>query len=230
MKDFFETVIFRCEDFCKNWIYPAYYLRNLLFRRYDLVRLPGLKPQEYCDCLERMFRANMALVVYFMEKENPEAHVLWYEEDGTDRCGPKYGVPENSRLYLPEYRGRFIMDIITEIYHWYKVEYPAMLADSKELLNFWSTAHCGQMTDDTPPDENGLIKCHFDKSKCPATLKEIKAFPGINWNVIGKYLNDEDLLNEAIVRSRHTDLENRIFLESQRYLHLCIEVRPYLWT
>ena len=230
MKDFFETVMFRCEDFFKNWIYPAYHLRNLLFRRYDLVRLPGLKPQEYCDCLERMFRANMALVVYFMEKENPEAHVLWYEEDGTDRCGPKYGVPENSRLYLPEYKERFIMDIIKEIYHWYTAEYPAMLADSKELLNLWSMVHCGQMTDDTPPDENGFIKCHFDKSKCPATLKEIKAMPGINWNVIGKYLNDEDLLNEAIVRSRHTDLENRIFLESQKYLHLCIEVRPFLWT
>ena len=172
----------------------------------------------------------MALVVYFMEKENPEAHVLWYEEDGTDRCGPKYGVPENSRLYLPEYKGRFIMDIIKEIYHWYTVEYPAMLADSKELLNFWSVAHCGQMTDDTPPDENGLIKCHFDKSHCPGNLNEIKSISGIDWNRIRKYLKEDEFLNEAVVRTRHTDLENRIFLESQKYLHLCIEVRPYLWT
>lgn len=230
MKDFFETIIFRCEDFCKNWIYPAYHLRNLLFRRYDLVRLPGLKPQEYCDCLERMFRANMALVVHFMEQEHPEDHVLWYEEEGTDRGGPKYGEPENSRLYLPEYKGRFIMDIIKEIYNWYKVEYPTLLSDSKELLNFWCQAHCGQMTDDTPPDENGLIKCHFDKSKCPVTLPEIKALPGIKWDVIRKYLKDDELLDETTVRSRHTDLENRIFLESQKYLHLCIEVRPYLWT
>lgn len=127
MKDFFETIIFRCEDFCKNQIYPAYHLRNLLFRRYDLVRLPGLKPQEYCDCLERMFRANMALVVHFMEQEHPEDHVLWYEEEGTDRCGPKYGEPENSRLYLPEYKGRFIMDIIKEI-----SSFPVFLNCSRE--------------------------------------------------------------------------------------------------
>lgn len=40
----------------------------------------------------------------------------------------------------------------------------------------------------------------------------------------------KDFLNEVIAHPLHTDLGNKIFLESQKYLHLCIEVRPYLWT
>lgn len=228
-KDVTETIVFQIAAFVKNWIFPAYHLRNLLIHRYDLVRLPGLKPQEYCDCLERMFRANMALITEFMEKEKPEEHVLWYD-DGKGFSGPRYGIPKNTRLYLPEYEGHYVMDIIKEIYNWFRNEYPALLADNDALLDFWCRVHVGEFKDDGVPDENNLIPCEFDKSGCPTTLSGIKALPNVNWRAIEKYLNEDEYLDESIVRSRHTDLESRIFHEKQKYLHLCIEVRPFLWT
>ena len=210
-------------------MYPAYYLRNLLIHRYDLVRLPGLKPQEYSDCLERMFRANMALITEFVEKEKPEEHVVWYD-DGKGFSGPRYGIPPNTRLYLPEYEGRYIMDIIKEIYNWYHKDFPSLLADNNALLDFWCRLYVGELTDDGIPDEHGLITCKFDRSSCPKTLEEIKALPDVNWKIIEKYLHEDEYLDKDTVRTRHMDLESRIFHEKQKYLHLCIEVRPYLWT
>jgi len=228
IKDIGETIVFRISEFRKNWIYPAYDLRNLLFHRYDLVRLPGLKPQKYCDCMERIFLANMALIVEFIEKEKPEDYVLWYE-DKDGRTGPKYGIPENTRLYLPEYHGQYVMDIIKKIYHWYKEVYPSLQKDSKTVLDFWYRVHCGEMKDAGMPDENGLIPFEFDKSGCPKTVQEIKALPNIDWQIIQRYLKEEEFLDGNLVQGKHTEIENRIFNESQEMLHLCIEVRSHLW-
>lgn len=229
IKDIAEAIAYYMTEFTKNWVFPAYHLRNLLFRRYDLVRLPGLKPHRYSDCVERMFLANMALIVEFVENEKPEKYVLWYKgKNGNE--GPKYGVPKNTRLYLPEHEGEWIMDIIREIYHWYTEVYPSRQQDHKILLDFWYQVHCGNLMDDGEPDERGLIPCKFDKSECPKTLPEIKALSDVDWMVIDRYLSEDEYLDEQKVRSTLTELENRIFNESQMFLHLYIEVRPYLWT
>ena len=46
IKDIAEAIAYYLTEFTKNRVFPAYHLRNLLFRRYDLVRLPGLKPHK----------------------------------------------------------------------------------------------------------------------------------------------------------------------------------------
>ena len=72
-----ETVWWRIKDLFSNWVCPAYSLRNFLFNRYDLVRLHGIRRHEYSDVMERMLQANMELIVFFIEKEKPEEHVVW---------------------------------------------------------------------------------------------------------------------------------------------------------
>ena len=59
-----ETIWWRIKDLFSNWVYPAYSLRNFLFKRYDLVRLRGIKRHEYSDVMERMLQANMGLIVH----------------------------------------------------------------------------------------------------------------------------------------------------------------------
>lgn len=122
------------------------------------------------------------------------------------------------------------MNLIREMYHWYTEVYPSLQLDSRILLDFWCRVHCGNLRDDGEPDEQGLVPCEFDKSECPRTLPEIKALPDVDWAVIGRYLTENEYLDEQKVRSKHTELEKRIFNESQMFLHMCIEVRPYLWT
>ena len=39
IKELAEAIAYYMTEFTKNWVFPAYHLRNLLFRRYDLVRL-----------------------------------------------------------------------------------------------------------------------------------------------------------------------------------------------
>jgi len=221
-------------EFCKNWIYPAYYLRNVLWNRYDLVRLKGVKPYEYSDCLYRMLLANMALIVEFMEKEKPEDHVCWYKDDKGNDVGHRYGESPLARIYLPEYKGRYIMDIIKEIYHWWTVDYPAFCADRDYVLGFWTDVIYGNFIfdddGDDDDDDDTLHTLTIDKSGTAKTLEEIEARPGIRWDVLDRYFQRDDLLKEGFVRNKLTEMENKIASDEQKYLHLCTEVRFYLWT
>lgn len=232
-KDFVFDLKFYPAEFCKNWIYPAYYLRNLLWNRYDLVRLKGIMSHEYSDCLYRMLLANMALIVEFMEKEKPEDHVCWYKDEKGKDLGHHYGESPLTRLYLPEYKDRYIMDIIKEIYQWWTVDYPAYCADRDYILGFWSDVIYGKYnleTDDDDGDDDKLYPLVLDKSGTAKTLEEVEARPGIRWDILDRYFRREDLLKGNFVRDKLTEMENKIALDEQKYLHLCIETRPYLWT
>ena len=59
----------------------------------------------------------------------------------------------------------------------------------------------------------------------------LKKIDGINWDILHKYFpNEVDIVNENIVHNKINEIDNLIFNKHQYYLHLCIEVRPYLWT
>lgn len=230
-EDFVFDLKFYPTEFCKNWIYPAYYLRNCLWNRYDLIRLKKIKPHEYSDCLYRMLLANMALIVEFMEKEKPEEHVCWYKDSDGNDVGHRYGENSKLRLYLPEYKNRYIMDIIKEIYHWWTVEHPAYCADRDYILGFWSDVIHGKLDLETDGDDDDkLYPIVPDESGTAKTLDEIEARPGIRWDVIDRYFRREDLLQENFVHNKLMEMENKIALDEQKYLHLSIEVRLYLWT
>lgn len=180
MREFFETFCWSVRDFFRHWIYPAYYLKNLLFNRYDLIRLPGIRKYEYSDCVERMFLANMELVKEFIEKEKPEKHVCWYGNDPI--AGPTWISTDHPLFPATEFEGMYILDLVKKIYKWYTIELPELERQSKNALEDWDR------------DRDG--------------------FPNL----------------AAASLELHDKLELQIYNDKQKYMHLAIELRPYMWT
>lgn len=230
----FKHCWWRIENFFREWIYPAYSLKNSLFYRYDIVRMRDIPRTQYCDVVERMFYANMELITHFMEKENPEKYVCWYQNESGEDVGHKYGEYEekaNIPILFPEYKGKFVMDIIKEIYHWWKVEYPRMCNEREYILSFWCKYICGTMKSKPWKDSDEYSEIVFDKSDCPTTMeffndKEVK------WEILDKYLDGDrgNLLKDGFLKDKLDELEIEIERQMQKCLHLCIEVRTYLWT
>lgn len=222
---------YRFKNLFKNWIYPAYDLKNLLFYRYDRIKIPQVKPWEYTDIMHFMLCANMEMIVNFMEKEHPEKYVLWYKDKDGNDVGHKYGE-YNTKIMFPELKDKWIMDLIKEIYNWWKVDYKKIQDEYDYLLEFYCDYIIGDVIF-SKADENNLCECNFDKTKNPKTIKDFENLKNVKWEIINKYinndkeilLNDERFSNEVLKK-----LEIKIFEQKQYYLHLCIEVRPYLWT
>ena len=160
--------------FVEGWICPAYNLRNLLFHRYDRIKVRQVKPWEYCDVVELMLYANLELVVKFIEKEEPEKRILWYCEEEGQVVGPIYGEGEKHGypVIYPEYKGEFVMDIIKEIYNWWKDIYPREQKDYDYLLDFWANNLYGKMQSAQIPGTD-LWEMESDKSDTIKTLEDL---------------------------------------------------------
>jgi len=229
--NFFVAIWWKIQNLVENWVYPAYKIRHFLFNRQDFVRLPGVSKTEWCDVVERMFLANMQLLAEFVEKEKPEEYVCWYKDDNGADVGHKYGECENFPPLYPEYNGKYIMDIIKEVYHWWKVDYPKLCEEQEYLLSFWCDYVCGKMKSKRSKVSEEYNEIVFDTSECPKTLdyfndKEIK------WDILDKYLEGDrnNIFVERFVNNKLHELKTEIELQKQKNLHLCIEVRQYLWT
>ena len=223
----YECLWWSIQEFFENWIYPAYSLSNLVFRRYDLVKLSDIKRTEYCDVVERMFLANMELIKYFVEKENPTERIEWYGE-----YGHKYGECEEQygKVLFPEYKGKYVWDIIVEIYNWWRFEYIKLCKEKEYLLGFCSDYCFGKLKSKSIANsEYGEL--FFDRSECPKSLEYFND-KKIDWEVIDKYCDNDrsKVLEERFMSEKLDKLEWEIERQKQKYLHLCIEVRPYLWT
>ena len=215
-------------NFIEEWVYPAYSLRNILFHRHDLIKIPQVKCYEYTDLEFFMLCANMQMIVNFIEKENPEKYILWYkDEDGND-VGHKYGENPNYQVLFPEYKGKWIMDIIKEIYHWWKEEYPILCNDKSYLLSFWCEYFSGSW-EATEEDENGNVLCVHSDKNIAKSMNDLDE-KNIKWDIIDKYIDRNRLFEDDYVHMQYEKMETDIYNMCQKYLHLCIEVRPYLWT
>lgn len=224
-----EPVWWAISRFFDNWVYPAHYLKNWLFHRYDIVKLNELKRYEYCDVDTRMLYANMELIRFFIEKEKPEEHVVWYKDDDGVDSGPKYGECKDWDVLYPEYKDKYIMDIIKEIYNWWTVELVRKEEECSYLLDFCCKYCWGKMK--SKKLEGEMYQMVWDRSTCPTGLKYFDD-KDIRWDIIDKYVDGDrkHVLEERFLGDKMHELEREIEKEKQKYLHLCIEVRPYLWT
>jgi hypothetical protein len=214
-----------------DWIYPGYCIKNL-FRRYDLIKIKSLRPYEYAEPDYLMFEANMELIVKFIEECEPEKHICWYTDEDGEELGHKYGENINLVMMFPEYKDKWIMDIIKEIYHWYKETLYNTKEDIDYLRYVLSTYIFGELTTKICDDGSGLYKVVFDKKNA---IKELKEFEDkniyIDWKTIDKYVkNRKDILDETKFHRIIQEMEFQLERDKQKYLHLCVEVRPYLWT
>ena len=119
MQNWIHRISKRIRNFIKDWIYPAYRLQNFLIHRYDIVRMPQLERSHYHDVDTRMYHAAMKLVRYYYEECQQQFN--WrddFDEEGNLAVeGPRYGARSDACLF-PEYKGKYIIDIIEEIHDW----------------------------------------------------------------------------------------------------------------
>jgi hypothetical protein len=95
-----------------------------------------------------------------------------------------------------------------------------------------STYIFGEFTTKVCDDGSGLYEVVFDKKNA---IKELKEFEDkniyIDWKTIDKYVkNRKDILDETKFHRIIQEMEFQLERDKQKYLHLCVEVRPYLWT
>lgn len=208
-----EYIWFRVTDFWKNWIWPAYNVRHLVYR-YDLVRMPQIKAYAYSDIVERMLQANMELVREFVEKEKPEEHVEWYGE---------FGNTYNGDLF-PELKGKYIMDIIKEIYNWWTV---GIKQDQKEFEHLLYVCDINFVREKWYKDDD--VDLIVDENDMPKSAEELKE---ADWTILDKYSDGDrnNFLSLSFIDEKMNFVETELERKKQYYLHLCIEVRNYLWT
>lgn len=219
--------LYRLSNLFENWIYPAYSLKNFLFHRYDLIKIKSIKPYEYAEPDQIMFEANMILIKKFIEEYNPEKHICWYVNNFGDDVGRKYGENENDALF-PEYNGRYVMDIIKEIYNWYEKEYVEQLKDIEYIYEFMKKNDMGAFEWIEKEDNKDYFIMELDEKNSP---KSIDNLIDVKWDFFDKHFdNRNDVLDFFKLMELINKIEKNIFKQKQKYLHLCIEVRPYLWT
>ena len=229
-----KRLIYRIREFIDDWIYPAHSLINLLFYRYVRIVIPQVRPWEYVDKTYLMLCANMELIVKFIEEEKPEEYICWYKDSNGEDVGRKYGEVEGMDYIYSEMNGRYIMDIIKEIYDWWKVGYPRLLEDKKYLDWFFSEYIFGKF--EYEEVDFGRDFCMYElkanKNGLPKSVEDFERVDGIRWDIIDRYVEDRKMLldSDKFFERVIKVLERRIMNEEQRYLHYCIEVRPYLWT
>ena len=235
----FKRCWWRIENFFREWIYPAYSLKNSLFYRYDIVRMHDIPRTQYSDVLERVFLANMELLVDFMEKENPEKHVVWYKDEYGNE-GHKYGEYEHANnipILFPEYEGKYVMDILKELHRWWKTDYPNLVEEKDILLSFWCRYVCGVMkskpwkgeVDEDMKERKQLsfwqktlqflkIKEYDEEEEFQEIVFDTSECPTslddfkdeqVNWEVIDKYL-DGDRNNIFVERFIKSKLDNLV--------------------
>lgn len=222
MKDKIEIFWYRFCTWCKDWVYPAWNLRNMLFNRYDIVKMPKIKCYEYSDVVQRVEYANFELIKFFIEKENPEKHIEWYGE-----YGHKYGENPNIKILYPELKDKYIMDIIKEIYDFYTIKLVELNNDYNYLLTVWGT-YCINFKTIYSDENKAVGQFISDKSNYDLNSPEIQ---NLNWDLILKYINSKEaFFEDKVLHNAFNELEKNIYEQTQYYLHLIIEVREHLWT
>lgn len=187
--------------------------------------MPELKRYEYCDIVERMLFANKALVDHFIEKEKPEEHVVWY---GTE--GHKYGEAGAEVLYK-EYEGKYIMDIIKEVYSWFHEGRAELQKEIDYMQDVWYDWFAGSVCWKKDPNDSGLYFMSKDLTKVPAELSFFKD-KNLNWKILDKWLDGDrqNLVKKDFLFKKLEEAEAKLFKEDQKHLHLLIDMRPYMWT
>lgn len=218
MMDFIESIWYKIETKFEAWIYPGYFTRNLLFNRYDLIKIPGVKPWECVDVSIKMRYAIFELIKNFVEKENGIESLTWEEHGSCILTGPKYGE-HNTVIIYPELKDKFIAELLKEIYDFYTKEWPQIEKESDYLLMVWS-----HYVSEVRIENNVLVK-----GKSPYTL-ESPVIKELNWDILLKYIEEKDnLFKSNIVHDVYTNTQKELSKKIKYYMHLAVEIYEYLW-
>ena len=203
-------------NFIDSWIYPGHYMHNFLFHNYNKVKLPMFKPYEYLDVSVRMEFAVFELIKEFIEKEQPEKYICWYRNEKGEDLGHKYGDYEGSKILFQSLKGKYIMDIIKDIYNFYTKVLPEMEKENDYLLNIWSKYILNGHYKEVKGLED-VVEWINEPSNY--TLKDLEK-ENLNWDIILKYIGKkENFFKEHLIQNKHHELELLINNQIQYYFN-----------
>lgn len=219
-----STSYFKIVRFIDKWIYPGYFLKNMILKRHDLIKLPQIKAWEYFDCADKMKFGVFEVIKNFIENEDPEKYICWYKDSDGNDVGRKYGDWKDMPVMFPELKGEYVMDLIKEIYNFYIYDLPQLEADRNYLLD----VHSSFVEELKLVEENGMHKLKGRRLNFTLESPEIQR---LDWDTILKYIDKkENLFENRVIFDAVRQLEIVTAKETQYYLHLAIEIRDYLWT
>lgn len=219
MIDFIERIWYKLKVKFEEWIYPGYFTCNLLFNRYDLIKIPDVKPWEWADVSIKMRSSIFELIKDFVEKENGIKSLMWDDPDSGILTGPKYGE-RNAEIIYPELKDKLIAILLKEIYDFYTKEWPKLEKENNYVLTVWT-----KYVSEIRIENNVLVK-----GKPPYTLEspEIKE---LDWNILLKYIKEKDnLFKDNILHDTYTNTQTEIYKKIKYHMHLAIDIYEYLWT
>jgi len=216
--------------FVEGWIYPAHSLRHYFFDRYDIVRLPKLSRTHFHDLDARMYHAVMELVRIFYEESGWEMY-NWRDktnEDGSIICGARYGM-DTEKCLFPEYKGKYIIDIIKEIYDWQHDGMDRMMEAGNKIVSDDVILHNRNIM---ARDVKRIKKeCQRDASQSASQLvNDYLASYNLDWEILDKYVDGDraKIIDKQYDEELSDIIRKDIQLNMQKYLHLAIEVREHL--
>lgn len=212
--DKLDVIRFYVCEFFKNWIYPAYYLKNILFRRYDRVKMPSIRPWEYSDTCERLKCAVFELVCEFVDLEERHQTVQWYGE------------------YGHKVDGEYVMDIAKDIRDWWRRRRALEEAKYYDFQTFYCKWVIGKMRFCKADDETGYGRVVFDESELPKSVEDyLKTVPEDEWRMFDAVCDDRSkIMDKNYMRDLCNKLELGLDDEDDKYLHKAISIRQSLWT
>lgn len=213
-RDKWESIWFKTKDFFESWIYPGYYLRNLLFHRYDRVKLPLVKPWEYVEPCEKIKYAVFEIVCKFVEMEEKHPFVEWYGEHGA------------------KIDGIYVMDTAKEIRDWWRTMRSEEVKKSADFQSFYCKWVIGKLRFHTPDKKTGLGLLTFEKSHLPKTFEEYEKVVTVEeWKKFDAFCDDRHkIMDENFMRNLSNQIERNLDDIDDKYLHEAIKIRQYLWT
>jgi len=200
--------------FIDEWVYPGHYLHNLLFHRYDRVKIPFLKPYQWCDRSEMFFYCSFEILKQYVEQEKPFECVDFYEKDHTPTT----------------VTGKIVGDEIKFLYNWYTKTLPETEKEHRLMLDYWCENLCGVMVFKKEDQNDHLGKIEFDRSENPKEFKDF-AVSDEQKTVLNKWFDsEEDMMDEDTVCNKRIEKEKELAKEKQDMLHRLVDIREYLWT
>lgn len=211
---FLDTIHYRAfSRFVNEWVYPGDYLHNLLFRRYDRVKIPFLKPYEWCDRSEMFFFCAFEILKQYVEREKPFETVDFY------------ATPIRTTV-----TGKVVGDEIKFLYNWYTKELPEKNKEIELLSDYWEENLLGVMVFKKLKKDESYGNIEFDCSDNPKEFKDF-TISDEQKTLLDKYFStEEEMMNADIIMDKQIEIGENLAKEKQDMLHRLVDVREYLWT
>ena len=163
-----------------------------------------------------------------MSRVIQHCHNCKYKKDCIQKIGFMDELGQIDSRFELEYCSKFSLDKTISFQSKFN-KYVELKNDLEYLTDFIHKNKIdGEMKLVEIDDKAGFFKMKMDESNSPKSIEELKF---VDWNLIDKYFeNREDVLDCNNVVLKQIEIENKIEMEKQKHLHLCIAVRPYLWT